>query len=156
MTRTDLMIPHSFARPGTDNLTVSCTVFEDENTTVLFVEAPNWANAVQWGPSLALTAWNVFKDYPTRLNCWNPSDTDNFFIYRIRPGFPADASNLWTESFSHYEPRQRAATVVERLIPVPGTYRTSVGRSDSLEALFKKHVVVSQTLQMYDSTGNLR
>jgi hypothetical protein len=158
MTRTDLSFTLPFllvsasARPAQ----VHCTLFESPLQTVLFVEAPNWANAVQWGPAMAFRAWELLRASETRKNQWNPADLEYFFMYRLRPGFPSDGMPLWREPFTYYENIARAPTLVQRLTPVSGTGLVRERGHEALTQVFERHGLASSTnLQRFTADAKL-
>lgn len=143
------LVPSRSAHPAE----LACTLFEVATRTVLFVEAPNWANARQWSEPAALHAWGLWRNHPERLNQWNPSDLAHFHVYRLRPGFPGLNAVLWQDPFTYYEPRTRAATLVERLVPIAGTPHCQEQGAPSLAVIFGSLGLAPQALQHFDKEG---
>lgn len=158
MKRTDVRIALPYLQgkpPYLDFKGVACSIFESDSKTIFFVEAPNWARAFEWAPSAALLCWLSWEREPTRLNRWNPADLDNFFIYRIRPGYPK-VPEVWKEPFSWYASIPRYSPTLQRLIPLPGTALVKESTPQSLGHTFNEHDIPVQDLQHFTRTGELR
>lgn len=158
MKRIDLTIhlPFLVNRPlDLNNPGIACSFFESELHTVLFIEAPNWANAYEWGPAAALLAWKQWEKHPERLNSHNPADLENFSLYRLRPGFP-NITEVWKEPFTFYEPFPRALTLVQRLLPVSGTGLVREQSPQNLTDIFSLHGIPIQDLKFFTSAGTLK
>lgn len=157
MNRTDLIFALPVVLPSRSlpPAKVHCTVFESDAKTALFIETPNWANAYAWGPAIGLQAWELWSANPLRLNAWNPADIEHFFVYRLRPGFPANESLLWKEPFTYYEPMARSATLVQRLIPISGTPKVAEGPPLTLIDVFLEQGIEPQCLQRFGVTAAL-
>lgn len=158
MKRTDVRIALPYLQgklPYLDFKGVACSIFESSAKTVFFVEAPNWARAFEWAPSAALLCWLSWEKEPTRLNRGNPADVDDFFIYRIRPGYPK-VQEVWKEPFSWYASVPRYASTLQRLTPIPGTALVQESSPQSLGDTFNEHGIPVQDLQYFNSSGELR
>lgn len=92
---------------------------QNEAVEHLIVEAPNWANAWEWGEQAARMAYaELLAAGESPLN---PCDESGLQVWVVVPGFPVDSKRLWTECFNRYASIARNASRVVAVVPGPGT-----------------------------------
>src|SRR5690606_14727257 len=114
--------------PGETAKPAQCVLVQHGESAVLFIDAPNWANALSVGPTIALEAWMT---HLRELEGLPEPDGHNLKFVLVRPGFPKKAP-LWLEGFSQYLPCARNAPWLYSMTPVAGTGDMTLGNPFAL------------------------